>query len=134
MSEPIFDSVYRAAPLYFLTPDRGSLVPEVRWFPARNTATYAVRELLEGPSPWLRDAVRTGFPEGTRLAVESVPVDSDGTADVDLTTAVATADADRARAAQGAAAAGPAAAAHPRPRRVDRRGADGRAAGRRARP
>ena len=93
MSAPIFDSVYRAAPLYYLTPTRGALVPEVRWFPQRNTATYAVRELLEGPSPWLRDAVRTAFPEGTRLAVESVPVDSDGTATVDLTAPVAAADA-----------------------------------------
>ncbi len=92
MSEPIFDSVYRAAPLYFLSPTRTALVPEVRWFPQRNTATYAVRELLEGPSPWLRDAVRTAVPEGTRLAVESVPVDADGTATVDLTAVVATAD------------------------------------------
>ena len=29
MSEPIFDSVYRAAPLYFLTPARDALVPEL---------------------------------------------------------------------------------------------------------
>ncbi|WP_298460365.1 LpqB family beta-propeller domain-containing protein [uncultured Cellulomonas sp.] len=92
MSEPIFESVYRPAPLYFLTPERDELVPEIRWFPQRNTATYAVRELLEGPSPWLRDAVRTAFPEGTQLAVESVPVDADGTATVDLTAAVAAAD------------------------------------------
>jgi len=92
MSEPIFDSVYRSAPLYFLTPELDALVPEVRWFPQRNTATYAVRELLEGPSPWLRDAVRTAIPEGTRLAVESVPVDAEGVATVDLTAAVATAD------------------------------------------
>jgi hypothetical protein len=91
MSEPIFESVYRPAPLYFLDPARETLVPEVRWFPQRNTATYAVRELLEGPSPWLRDAVRTAFPEGSRLAVESVPVDSAGTATVDLTAAVAAA-------------------------------------------
>ncbi len=92
MSEPLFDSVYRAAPLYFLTPDAEALVPEVRWFPQRNTATYAARELLEGPSAWLRDAVRTAFPEGSRLAVESVPVDAAGTATVDLAAEVAGAD------------------------------------------
>jgi len=93
LSEPIFNSVYRATPLYFLTPARDMLVPEVRWFPQRNAATYAVRALLEGPSPWLRDAVTTAFPEGTRLAVESVPIDAAGTATVDLTAAVASAGA-----------------------------------------
>jgi hypothetical protein len=92
MSQPIFNSVYRATPLYFLTPAADVLVPEVRWFPERNAATYAVRALLNGASPWLRDAVRTAFPEGTELAVESVPVDADGTAAVDLSAAVATAD------------------------------------------
>jgi hypothetical protein len=93
LSQPIFASVYRATSLYFLTPTADALVPEVRWFPERNTATYAVRALLNGPSPWLRDAVTTAFPEGTGLAVESVPVDIDGTATVDLTAAVATAGA-----------------------------------------
>ena len=92
LSEPIFYTVYRATPLYFLTPARDLLVPEMRWFPQRNTATYAVRALLAGPSPWLRDAVTTAFPEGTRLAVEAVPVDADGVATVDLTVAVASAD------------------------------------------
>lgn len=97
LSEPIFYSVYRATPLYFLTPTRDMLVPEVRWFPQRNAATYAVRALLAGPSGWLRDAVTTAFPDGTRLAVESVPVDLEGNATVDLTAAVASANtADRA--------------------------------------
>lgn len=94
LSEPLFYSVYGATPLYFLTPTRDVLVPEVRWFPRRNAATYAVRALLAGPSPWLRDAVTTAFPDGTRLAVESVPVDSEGNATVDLTAAVAVADAE----------------------------------------
>lgn len=97
LSETIFSTVYRATPLYFLTPSRDMLVPEVRWFPQRNAATYAVQALLAGPSPWLRDAVTTAFPDGTRLAVESVPVSSEGNATVDLTTAVASANtADRA--------------------------------------
>jgi hypothetical protein len=92
LSEPFFYSAYRATALYFLTPARDMLVPEVRWFPQRNVATYAVRALLEGPSQWLRDAVTTAFPDGTRLAVESVPVDSEGNATVDLTTAAAAAN------------------------------------------
>ncbi|RYV50183.1 LpqB family beta-propeller domain-containing protein [Pengzhenrongella frigida] len=92
LSEPFFYSVYGATPLYFLTPTRDLLVPEVRWFPRRNAATYAVRALLAGPSPWLRDAVTTAFPDGTRLAVESVPIDSEGNAMVDLNAAVASAN------------------------------------------
>lgn len=91
LSEPIFFSVYRATPLYFLTPHRDMLVPEVRWFPQRNAAAYAVRALLAGPSPWLRDAVTTAFPDGTRLAVDSVPISNEGNATVDLTTAAASA-------------------------------------------
>ncbi|MGV8967321.1 MAG: LpqB family beta-propeller domain-containing protein [Cellulomonas sp.] len=91
LSEPFFYSVYGATPLYFLTPTRDMLVPEERWFPRRNAATYAVRALLEGPSAWLRDAVTTAFPDGTRLAVESVPVDTEGNATVDLTSAVTSA-------------------------------------------
>lgn len=79
-----FDVAFRRTALYFATTDRTHLVPEMRWFPARNTASSAVSELLAGPSPWLRDAVVTGAPEGTRLTTETVPV-SNGVAFVDLT-------------------------------------------------
>lgn len=85
VSQPNFTSVYRATPLYFATPDRGYLVPDLRWFPRRNTATYAAQALLAGPSPWLRDAVVTGVPVGTTLTVGAVSVDTSGTAVVDLT-------------------------------------------------
>lgn len=82
-----FDVAFRRSALYFATTDRTHLVPEMRWFPARNTASSAVSELLAGPSPWLRDAVVTGAPEGTRLTTETVPVSS-AVAYVDLTAEV----------------------------------------------
>ncbi len=85
VSQPNFASVYRPTPLYFVTPDRAYLVPDLRWFPRRNTATYATQALLEGPSPWLRDAVVTGVPVGTTLTVGAVSVDTSGAAVVDLT-------------------------------------------------
>lgn len=84
VSQPNFQSVFRATPVYFATPDGTTLVPDLRWFPQRNIATYAVRALLAGPSAWLRDAVVSGAPAGTSLAVEAVTVDSAGTAKVDL--------------------------------------------------
>ena len=43
LSDTIFFTVYRATPLYFLTPHRDMLVPEVRWFPQRNAAASAGR-------------------------------------------------------------------------------------------
>ena len=46
--------------------------------------TSLVRLLLDGPSPWLSVAVTTGFPAGTGLAIDAVPV-VDGVATVDLT-------------------------------------------------
>lgn len=80
-----FNNLYRATTLYFPTPDRSVLVPDVRWFPREAAATLAVQTLLEqGPAPWLRDAVLTGAIGGTSLEGESVLVDATGTANVDL--------------------------------------------------
>lgn len=85
VSVPIFSSVFRATTLYFPTLDDAYLVPEVRWYSKTNTATYAVNGVLAGPSEWLRDAVRTVVPDGTRLVVDAVTVDESGVARVDLT-------------------------------------------------
>ncbi|WP_250446770.1 LpqB family beta-propeller domain-containing protein [Actinotalea sp. C106] len=94
MLPAVFDAVYRRTPLYFATPDRSQLVPDVRWFPTRSTATYAVSELLAGPSPWLRDAVVSGAPEDAALSTAAVAV-TDGVATVDLRADTRVADADR---------------------------------------
>jgi hypothetical protein len=83
LSSPTFEQFFRRTPVYFATVDLEYLVPDVRWFAARNQATAAVEALLAGPSPWLRDAVRTGVPDGARLSTTAVTVDR-GVAQVDL--------------------------------------------------
>ncbi|WP_225753675.1 LpqB family beta-propeller domain-containing protein [Actinotalea sp. Marseille-Q4924] len=83
LSSPTFEQFYRRTPVYFATTDLEYLVPDVRWFPTRNQATAAVEALLAGPSPWLRDAVVTGVPDGARLSTTAVTVER-GTALVDL--------------------------------------------------
>lgn len=79
-----FSDRFRAANLYFLTPDARQLTPEVRYYPAFNLPTSVVTGVLAGPSPWLRDAVRTAVPAGVQLTPASVPVDASGNADVTL--------------------------------------------------
>lgn len=93
MSSSDFSAYYRQVALYFATADRKYLVPDVRWFPANGAPSYAARALLAGPSPWLRDAVVSGAPEGTRLGASGVDISADQTATVDLTAAAASADA-----------------------------------------
>lgn len=84
VSQANFTRFFRAVDLVFATPDRTTIVPEVRWLPDANVVTAAARELVEGPSGWLADAVVTGFPGTAALAVESVVV-NEGLATVDLT-------------------------------------------------
>ena len=84
---------YRSADLYFFTRDFGTLVPAPVTIPfsASGLATQLVSGLLAGPTSWIAPAVRTAFPEGTRLALGSVPV-VDGVAEVQLTREVLNAD------------------------------------------
>ncbi|WP_062078092.1 GerMN domain-containing protein [Demequina globuliformis] len=84
ISRANFESFFRPVPLTFATPDLSTAASELRWLPDNNVATAAARELIEGPSAWLADAVVTGFPATAALAVESVVV-TDGVATVDLT-------------------------------------------------
>ncbi|GIG55402.1 LpqB family beta-propeller domain-containing protein [Demequina activiva] len=84
LTQANFDRFFRPVDLVFATADRTTIVPELRWLPDNNVATSAARELIEGPSTWLADAVLTGFPATAALAVESVVV-SGGVATVDLT-------------------------------------------------
>ncbi len=79
-----FDNEYRQVPIYFASTDGTQLVPDVRWLPGSKAAVYAVRAMLAGPSAWLRDAVRTGVPDGSRLGPQSVTITSDRIALVDL--------------------------------------------------
>lgn len=84
ISQANFTRFFRPVDLVFATPDLTTAVSEVRWLPDNNVVTSAARELVEGPSTWLADAVVTGFPAAATLAVESVVV-SGGVATVDLT-------------------------------------------------
>lgn len=79
-----FTSFYRPVQLFFASRDGSTMVPELRWFPNNDQiATAVARELIEGPSVWLADAVVTGFPPGAALAVDAVVV-ADGVATVGL--------------------------------------------------
>ncbi len=61
--------------LYFFDPSYEVVVPDRVYLPVNaNTATLLVQSLLDGPSRWLAPAVRTAFPDGTRLQVSSAPV------------------------------------------------------------
>lgn len=92
VSSPVFSVVFQNYSIYFY--DRGYryLVPDVRWFPVRSSsATRMVRALLEGPSEWLQDAVRTAIPSQTSLTIDSVPI-NDAVAEVDLSSQALSAD------------------------------------------
>ena len=84
---------YRSFDLYFWTRDFGTLVPAPVTIPISESgvATQLVRGLLGGPTSWIAPAVRTGFPEGTHLLVDAVPV-VDGVAQVALSREVLSAD------------------------------------------
>ncbi|UFU02179.1 LpqB family beta-propeller domain-containing protein [Ruania suaedae] len=93
ISEVNFSTLYTQTPLYFVSSDQTALVPDVRWFPQRNAATYVMRSLLAGASEWLRPAVVSAIPAGTALSIGSVTV-SAGVATVPLTAEVRSAGSD----------------------------------------
>jgi hypothetical protein len=84
IAEFSFSREYEAHNLYFFDADFDVLVPDPIYVPRyENAATLLAQRLLKGPSRWLAPAVRTGFPEGTELGVNAVPVES-GVATVEL--------------------------------------------------
>ncbi|HEU0042820.1 MAG TPA: LpqB family beta-propeller domain-containing protein [Jiangellaceae bacterium] len=84
VSDYHFDREFEAHNLYFFDPGFDVLVPDPIYLPVRGqTTTILAQALLRGPSSWLAPGVRSAFPDGTELAVSSVPVES-GTAIVEL--------------------------------------------------
>lgn len=85
LSQSDVDRTFRSLSVYFFNPSFTRLVPDPRLIPVYGPAqaTTLTRYLLSGPSEWLQPAVRTGFPDGVRLNLESVPV-VNGVAQVDL--------------------------------------------------
>jgi hypothetical protein len=85
MSDSSFGSAYNPYDLYFWDPTNDHLVPDPIYLPdGSNIVTLLVQGLLDGPTTWMRPALRTAFPAGTRLAAQSVPV-ADNVATIDLT-------------------------------------------------
>ena len=80
-----FQDHYARYALHFFDPSGRLLVPEPVYLPrGAQGATLLVDHLLEGPRQPDRGVERTYFPRRTRLAV-SVPIRSDGVAEVPLT-------------------------------------------------
>ncbi|MDM7853988.1 LpqB family beta-propeller domain-containing protein [Cellulomonas alba] len=90
----VFQRQFRQAAVYFLSADKTYLVPDTRWFPAKNLQTSVMDALLAGPSPWLQDAVTTAVPAGLQLKPESVTT-AEGAAQVSLGPSPAIAKDDR---------------------------------------
>ena len=82
---PVFDVVFSGYSVFFLDRQKRFLVPELRWFPTTPaTGTRLANALLGGPSSWLKPAVVSAIPTGTRLSIDAVTVEN-GVALVDLT-------------------------------------------------
>lgn len=86
LSQTDVDRAFRSFAVYFFNPEFDTLVPDPRMIPVIGSglATTLVRDLVVGPSGWLRPAVRTGFPAGVTLNIDAVPIEA-GIARVDLT-------------------------------------------------
>ncbi|PHX61440.1 MAG: hypothetical protein CK552_00530 [Actinobacteria bacterium] len=93
LSAPDVERAYRPFAVYFFNPSFSALVPDARMIPVLGPGqgTTLVRYLVDGPSGWLAPAVRTGFPDGVGLNIESVPIDG-GVAHVDLKSSALLAD------------------------------------------
>ncbi|MGH3916510.1 MAG: LpqB family beta-propeller domain-containing protein [Pseudonocardiaceae bacterium] len=64
-----FQRNYRQVRVSFVDPNRGTLVPDLRWVPAQPAPTLPARALdllLAGPSEGLAGAVTSALPEGAR--------------------------------------------------------------------
>lgn len=72
-----FKTLYTPVSLYFYDPTFTFAVPDVRWFPRRNskTVTAIVQAMLKGPAPYLKGAVVSAFPTGMGLELDTVPVE-----------------------------------------------------------
>ena len=82
---PVFDVVFSPYSVFFVDRQKRYLVAELRWFPTTAaTGTRLANALLRGASSWLKPAVISAIPSGTRLSIDAVTVE-DGVALVDLT-------------------------------------------------
>jgi hypothetical protein len=89
-----FDRTFTPRMVYFVTPSGRDLIPDFRWFPnGSRLATTLARAQLGRVPDYLQNAVGTGVPSNTRLAVNAVPVIA-GRAQVSLSAEALSADPD----------------------------------------
>lgn len=76
IDETRFPNVYEGYPLQWFDASWSRLVPDVRWFPRRQSpATTVTQALVSGtPAEWLDPAVQTAFPADVQLAQDAVPL------------------------------------------------------------
>lgn len=90
LAAPTFPQVFSQYPVFFFDQTGSRLVPDVRWFPARDsTSTRIVNALLAGPASWLSTthAAVSSVPSGAVLVADSVPIqDSVASVNFDLKT------------------------------------------------
>lgn len=99
LSRFYFERAYRSFTISYADLRLKQIVVDPRWFPVgAGLATKLARAQLQEPPAYLRGAVRSGFPPGTNLAVDSVPIEG-GRAEIDLSPAVLNVSADERRAA-----------------------------------
>ncbi len=87
------DRNYRAFDVYFLDPTSQILVPNQILVPVGlGTSTALVKAVIAGPTAWLAPAVHTAVPTGTKLLVDSAPIDpTNGIVEIQLSLAAASA-------------------------------------------
>lgn len=76
IDETRFSKVFEGYPLQYFDLGWSRLVPDLRWFPRRQSpATTVTRALIGGaPSEWLDPAVQNAFPADVQLAQDAVPI------------------------------------------------------------
>ncbi len=93
-----FDRVFAPYQVNYVLSARKELVPDVRWFPVGpRLPTALARAQLAAVPAYLTGVVDTAIPQGTRLAVDAVQVDTAGVATVTLTNSAQTIDPARRR-------------------------------------
>lgn len=76
VSRNAFDAAFTQAALYFLSPDKKTLVADQRWYPRRRLASHLMQGLIQGPAEGIQAAVVNAVPEGARLPLQSVEVNA----------------------------------------------------------
>lgn len=93
LSDSAFSLLFRAVRLYFLDPRELHLVPDPRWFFARDVTASALTALEAGPVAPFAKAVRTSIPESAHLGSAPVSAGGDGVLQLELPGTVRSLDA-----------------------------------------